>query len=95
MNVFLYLGAFWTLYGIAGLCGYQRIPERCRNQSWTKQYIRSSGISWLMLGIPWMLLYAAGRIWVPHWGVVIGLVLGFSLPSIVFSFYMQRKYKVM
>lgn len=95
MNVFLYLGAIWTLYGIAGLCGYQRIPEWCRNQSWTKQYIRSSGISWMMLGIPLMLLYGAGTIWEFHWAVVIGLVLVCSLPSSVYSFLMERKYKMM
>lgn len=95
MNVFLYLGAFWTMYGIAGLCGYQRIPKRCENQSWTKQYIRSSGISWLLLGIPWMLLYAMGRVWNFHWAIVIGLALAFSLPSVWYSVWMEQKYKVM
>lgn len=97
MDVFLFLGVFWTMYGIAGLFGYQRIPRRCKNQSWTKEYIRSSGVSWLMLGIPWMLLYGASLIWdiSSHWGIVTGLALALSVPSIVYSIRMERKYKVM
>ncbi len=98
MEIFLFLGFFWTMYGIAGLFGYQRIPERCKNQSWTKQYIRSSGISWMMLGIPWVLLYGANLIWdfIPaHWVAVTGLALVLSVPSIVYSLRMEAKYKLM
>lgn len=97
MNVFLLLGFFWIVYGIAGLFGYQRIPERCKNQSWTEQYIRSSGITWLMLGIPWVLLYAADWIWDfrAHWGIFLGLVVVLSLPSIGYSVWIERKYKTM
>lgn len=56
MPVFLILGIFFTLYGAAGLCGFQRIAERYKYKSWTKSYVRACGIGWLMLGIPWILL---------------------------------------
>ena len=52
MNVLLYLGIFWTLYGLAGLLGWQRINNKYKGYDWTKKYIRCLGISWLMLGIP-------------------------------------------
>lgn len=57
MIVLLSLGIFWTLYGVAGFLGFQRISERYKRKSWTKEYIQSCGIRWLMIGIPWIVLY--------------------------------------
>ena len=38
MNVLLYLGIFWTLYGLAGLLGWQRINNKYKGYDWTKKY---------------------------------------------------------
>ena len=31
MKVLLFMSAFWTLYGIAGLLGYQNIPKNLKD----------------------------------------------------------------
>ena len=54
MNIILITGLFATIYGIAGILGFQIISARHRGHGWTKKYIRSQGISWLLLGIPWL-----------------------------------------
>lgn len=56
MKVILSLGIFWTLYGIAGILGFQVINRKYRNHDWTTNYIRYRGISWLMLGVPLLIL---------------------------------------
>ena len=36
MNVLLFMSVFWILYGIAGLLGFQNIPAKYKEHSWTK-----------------------------------------------------------
>lgn len=57
MGVILALGILWTLRGIAGILGFQVINEKYKNHDWTASYIRYRGKSWLMIGIPWLILY--------------------------------------
>ena len=93
MIVTLILPIFWCLYGIAGLLGFQLIPEQYKDRPWTKSYKRFRGLSWLMLGIPWLIVYFISRHTVLSWAVMVLILVAVSLPSIVCSAVMERKYK--
>ncbi len=95
MEVILGLGTVWTLYGIAGLFGFQVIEEKYKNHKWTIHYIRYRGLSWLMAGILWLIL--------GFWAydkdlnnLVVGLLMLLcTLPSVVYPIVNERKYKKM
>lgn len=92
-------GVFWIIYGTLGLFGVQVIPERHRNREWTKQYKKARGIGWLLIGIPWCILYAAVPLLVEPGSVTTGflcvLLILCSLPGMVYSFMSERKYNAM
>ena len=91
MNVLLYLGIFWTLYGLAGLLGWQRINNKYKGYDWTKKYIRCLGISWLMLGIPCLIfsrLYEAGY----NTRSMFVLMCFCMLPSLIFTIVVEKKF---
>lgn len=89
----LTMGIFWTFYGILGLCGIQRIPSKYKNKTWTKQYIRSCGLGWLMCGIPWILLYFALSRHPVSPPIMALLIVLLALPSLIFFSYIEKKYK--
>ena len=41
------LGAFWIIYGIAGLRGHQNIKNEFKNRPWTLEYKKACGRCWL------------------------------------------------
>ena len=89
MNVLLYFGIFWTLYGLAGLLGWQRINNKYKGYDWTKKYIRCLGISWLMLGIPCLIfsrLYEAGN----NTRSMFVLMCFCMLPSLIFTIVVEK-----
>lgn len=92
MGVILGLGIFWTLYGAAGIFGFQVINEKYRNHDWTASYIRYRGRSWLMLGIPMLILYllASGRD--INSLLMCLLILLCGIPSITYTIINDRKY---
>ena len=95
MNVILIMGVFWTLYGIAGIFGFQVINERYRDHDWTGDYIRYRGVSWLMLGFPWL----AVSLWTcrqgTDWPVTCLLLIACGTPAVVYSLFMEQKYRHM
>lgn len=93
MTVLLWLGIFWTFYGIAGILGVQHVPSKYKNKVWTKQYIRLCGIGWLMIGIPWILLYTAISHYNITWTIASFLIVLLSIPSIIFNICVEKKYK--
>jgi len=93
MGVILAMGIFWTLYGLAGIFGFQVINDRYRNHDWTKEYIRFRGISWLMMGVPFIILYLLTFDKNIDKNVLCLLALACGTPSIVYSFVKERKYK--
>lgn len=95
MTVVLVMGIFWTLYGAAGLLGFQVIGEEYKNHDWTPGYIRYRGISWLMVGIPCLMLclLTYGKHIDPD--VMCLLIMLCGTPSVVYSIVMERKYKRM
>ncbi len=94
MTVLLWLGVFWTFYGIAGILGIQCIPSKYKHKIWTKQYIRLCGMGWLMIGIPWLLLYAVTSQLNIKWNITALLIVLLSIPSIIFSIRTEKNIKL-
>lgn len=94
MTVVLYMSIFWLVYGIVGLFGFQAaIPGKFRGQDWTKTYTRKQGLSWLMLGVPWLLYYLVckdNRLEFPYEQIVL---IACSVPSLLYTFITDMKYK--
>ena len=99
MKVLLFMSVFWTLYGVAGLLGYQNIPKKFKGYSWTKEYIRLQGITWLMLGVPLLMLYLIVKYFIPETNLNAELLvlsmLVLAIPSIVFTYKCEKKYEKM
>ena len=92
MGTILVIGIIWTLYGLAGLFGIQKIPSKFKDKSWTKHYIRSQGISWLLLGIPWIVLDVITEDKGFGMPVMLFLILACSLPGFVYTVILDRRY---
>ena len=99
MKVLLFMSVFWTLYGIAGLFGYQNIPKKFKGYSWTKEYIRLQGITWLMLGVPLLMLYFVVHYFIPeeklNAELLVFSMLVLASPSVVFTYKWEKKYEKM
>ena len=86
------LALFWIVYGIVGIFGYQcSIPEKYKNQPWTKKYIRFRGLSWLLIGVPLVILCVIKR----NTDISLMIVCICCIPSIIYSMMGERKYKAM
>ena len=96
MNVVMYMSLFWTLYGIAGLLGFQNIPAKFKGHSWTEEYTRKQGLTWLLLGLPYFILSLVITRFFPkldHSGIVYAAILLLGLPAFVYSLRVDRVYK--
>ena len=95
MKVLLFMSVFWTLYGIAGLFGYQNIPKKFKGYSWTKEYICLQGITWLMLGVPLLMLYFVVHYFIPEENLnaelLVFSMLVLASPSVVFTYKWEKK----
>ena len=92
MGTILVIGIIWTLYGLAGLFGIQKIPSKFKDKSWTKHYIRYQGISGLLLGIPWIVLDVITEDKGFGMPVMLFLILACSLPGFVYTVILDRRY---
>lgn len=92
MDVLLLMGAVWTVYGLLGLAGWQVIPEKYRHRRWTRRYVRGLGLSWLMLGLPWMLAGLLARNARLPWPGQCAVMLLVALPSLVYTWALDRRY---
>ena len=99
MKVLLFMSVFWTLYGIAGLFGFQNIPKKFKGYSWTKEYIHHQGISWLMLGVPLLVLYWVVNHFIPEKDInaelLVIVMLVLASPSVWYTFVWEKKYEKM
>ncbi len=92
MDVTFFLSIIWIIYGIAGLLGYQNIPEKYKGYSWTVQYKQLAGIGWLILAIPSFVSNFLIRIFTwPHYINLITIILSGAV-SIVYSRYQEKKF---
>lgn len=88
------ISAFWIVYGVLGVLGFQRIPEKYKYKSWTPDYIRMCGIADLLLGGGWIILSFVLRAVSLPLLQEMGLVLLFALPAVGYALYADRKTKV-
>ena len=94
-RILLVMSLVWILYGIAGLLGFQNIPKTHKGRSWTKRFKRERGISWLLLGCPWLALWFFCKYPATRLGSLVLLMAVCALSSLIFSFFMERKYKAL
>lgn len=96
-NTLFTFGIFYVLYGIAGILGFQFIPSKYRGHSWSRDYKRCRGISWLMLGLPWLVLAMVEAYVYPDARMPAGLfaavLVAISLPSVIYAFRMEGKFQ--
>ena len=99
MNVLFFMSVFWILYGIAGLLGFQNIPAKYKGYSWTKAYIRSQGLNWLILGLPWFGFYLVRTFLLAELDITTGMsvviLLLLSILALIVSIVLEKKYKTM
>ena len=95
MFALLAFGICWSIRGISGLLGIRPMRDDYKGKSWTESYIHHLGISDLMIGCPWLVLY----IWAYYNRIepftVMFITVAISIPSIVYTFACDRKYKAM
>ena len=90
----LILSAFWCVYGILGLFGVQRIPNRYRGTELEAEYKRFQGIGWLLLGIPWLVLWLfAHNVEIENLMLFMLMLAGLALPSLIYDFVGDRIYR--
>ena len=99
MNGLLVMSIFWIGYGVLGLFGIQNIPAKYKGHTWTKEYIRSQGVTWLIVGVPWLAFYLVCKFLIPEadirFDVEILVLVALSLPAIIITFIWERKYKAL
>lgn len=93
MDITFVVSLVWIVYGIVGICGFQIIPANFKGHDWTKDYIRSQGISSLMIGISLLvfdlLLHVLSE---PGIAGMCFILLALIIPSVVFSYRLEKKY---
>ena len=87
------ISVFWMLYGIAGLLGFESLPEKYKYKSWTSDYIRMNGIAKLLLGVGWFILGFVLRAVSLSLLQELGLGLLFALPAVGYGLYADHKTK--
>ena len=99
MNVIKGMSIFWILYGIAGLFGFQNIPSKFKGYSWTKEYIQRQGITWILLGFPYLVLSFVLPAYFPnldrHNATVTIVIIALGMPAFIYSMMIDRKYKAL
>ena len=99
MKVLLWLSVFWIIYGITGILGFQIIPEKYKGHSWTKDYIRNQGVTWLILGLPWFGFYLVRTFLLPDTnistGIAVVILTILSVPALIGSIVLEKKYKAL
>ena len=95
INIIDVMPVFWCLYGIAGLLGFQFIHDKYKDHWWTLDYIRCRGVSWLILGIPWLAVAIIRRYTGMSYWVAIGLLVVVSVPSLVYGAVKDKKFKAL
>lgn len=92
MSVLFMMSAFYISYGILGLFGKMNIPEKFRNQEWTKDYAREIGIAHILFGVPWLILDFALEQYDPGLIMTFVLIIVLALPAFFLTVHIEKKY---
>ena len=92
MEVLLAMSIFDTVYGILGLFGKMNIPEKFKGHEWTKDYIRGLAVAYILLGIPYLVLYFVFRQYDPGFVKMFIFIILSGLPSLFLIIFHERKY---
>lgn len=92
MEVLFVMSIFDIAYGIFGLFGKMNIPDKFKGHEWTKDYIRGLAVSYILLGIPYLILYLAFRQYDPGLVKMFLFIILSALPSLIFVIFHERKY---
>lgn len=99
MDVLLVMSIFWIGYGILGLFGIQNIPAKYKGHGWTKDYICKQGLTWLIVGVPWLAFYLVRTLLVPdadlNTGIEVLILIALSLPAVMITIIWEKKYKAL
>lgn len=93
MYTMLALSVFWICYGILGLFGVQKIPEKYRNAEFAKDYKRFSGTGWLLLGLPQFILWIViHNMDISPLGIG-AIMLLCAIPAVVYAYIGEKKFR--
>lgn len=92
MNIIFYLALAFVVYGICDLTGLNSVHTKHAAQPCAKKYARFRGISKLLLGIPWIIVYFLNIYFQWTTGQLILLLLVCSIPSIIYSVVIIQKF---
>ena len=95
MDIILFMGIFWSIYGILGLFGIQYIPPTYRGKSWTPDYIRCRGVTWVLVGFPWLVFFLAAHSMNIERLIAVIILIAISTPSILYTVVYDRRYRAM
>ena len=99
MSVLLVMSIFWIGYGTLGIFGIQNIPAKYKGHTWTKEYIRKQGITWLLVGVPWLAFYLVRTLLVPdanlNTGIEVLVLIALSVPALITTIIWEKKYKAL
>lgn len=93
MKILLIMSLFWVCYGILGIFGIQNIPNRMKNTEYEKEYKKFAGTGWLLIGIPWFVVWL-----VTHnknvTAIYLIIILAVcAIPSMVYTHIGEKKYR--
>ena len=97
MNLVLPLSILWTIYGIAGILGFQKVPPEYQGHSWTKKYSQEQGLSFLALGAPWLIFDRALALFSINMNPIlrVSILVALAIPSILYTSAIDKKYKAL
>ena len=94
MESLLTFGIVWTVYGAIGLLfGWQVIPKEHKGKAWTVEYIRFRALCWILMGVPWLILYFVFKSVELSFPEYAALLITAAFPGILYSFKQEKKYK--
>lgn len=99
MSVILSLSIFWIAYGFVSLMGFQNIPTKYKGHSWTKNYVRNQGMTWLILGLTWLGFYLVRTLLLREanisTGISVLILIILAAPALIVSILLDKKYKAL
>lgn len=93
MKIILFMSVFWIVYGVLGLFGIQNIPKKIRNTEYEKEYKRFSGTGWLLIGVPWFVVWIVTHNMEISAHIVMLILVVCAIPAIIYTYIGEKKYR--